>query len=149
MRDSFRDSSLRHHKYLKPFVDAVEDAERLAAQTTAVALKCDAAWSTELDDQPKEILLQLLMAVFDTDIPINHINLDLSSAADLSIPLTQEQLQHLAARTRRLRVFDFQGSASRTGEGLTVDYDPEQFASFCSLISSCMGGRLLHNSTLS
>ncbi|PCG91394.1 Hypothetical protein PENO1_094040 [Penicillium occitanis (nom. inval.)] len=141
--DSFRDSFLRHHKYWKPLVDAMEDPESLAARTTVVALDWDTAWSKELDDQPKEILLQLLMAIFDTDIPINHLSLDLSSAVDLSIPLTQEQLQRLAAKTRRLRVFNFQGSASRTGEGLPVGYDPEQIASLCSLVSSCMGGEAL------
>lgn len=142
--DLFGDFEDGLRKYAKPFVDAVEDPECLAAGgTVMMALDWDSAWSKQLDDQPKEILPQLLINAFDNDIPINYLRLDLSSAADLSISVTQEQLQQLAAGTEHMRVFEFRGPASPTGGILTVDYSPEQIARFCSLISSCMGGKAL------
>ncbi|EED19893.1 hypothetical protein TSTA_031520 [Talaromyces stipitatus ATCC 10500] len=141
--DLFRDFEDGRRNYVKPFVDAVEDPEGLAAVGTVRALDWDAARSKQLDDQPKEILLQLLMTVFDNHIPINYLCIELSPAADLSIPATQEQLQQLAAGMEHLRVFDFRGSASQTGGGPIVDHGPEQIASFGSLISACMGGKAL------
>jgi hypothetical protein len=142
--DLFGDFDNGRRDYVKPFVDAVEDPESLAAGgTVMMALNWDYAWSKQLDDQPKEILPQLLMTAFDNDILINYLRLELSSPADLSIPVTQEQLQQLAAGTEHMRVFDFRGFASGSGGRLTDDYSPEQIGSFYSLISSCMGGKAL------
>lgn len=83
------------------------------------------------------------MAVFDNDIQIDYLCINSSLAADLLVPATQEQLQQLAARTEHLRVFAFRGPASRPDVEPIVDYGPEQFASLCSLISSCRGGKAL------
>lgn len=127
--------------YVKPFVDAVEDPEGLAASWTVRPQEWDGARANQLDDQPKEILLQLLMAVFNDGIPINYLCVELSPATDLSIPATREQLQQLTVGTERLRVFELRVSTIETGP--TAGHGPEQIASFGSLISSCMGGKAL------
>jgi hypothetical protein len=141
--DLFSDFEDGRYEYVKPFVDAVEDPESLAASRTVMSLDWAAARSNGLDDQPKEIFLQLMMAVFDIDIQINYLCINSSSAADLLVPATQEQLQHLAARTEQLRVFALRGSVFGTDVEPIFDYGPEQIASLCSLISSCRGGKAL------
>lgn len=141
--DDFRDFDNGRFKYLKPFVDAVEDPQGLAAHGTVRPLNWDSARSKQLEDQPKELFLQLLMAVFNSDISIDHLSIDLSSAADISIPTSQEQLQQLAAGTENLRVFEFRGCHRHSESEPTVDFGPEQIASFRSLVSSFMGGKAL------
>lgn len=141
--DDFRDFKGDRFKYVKPFVDAVEDPESLAAEGTVRTLDWDTARSKQLVDQPKEIFLQLLMAVFNSDIPVDYLCVDLTSAAHISIPADQEQLQQLAAGTENLRVFDFRGRDDQKEFGPIVDFGPEQVTSFCSLVSSCMGGKAL------
>ena len=141
--DSFRDFHNGRFDYVKPFVDAVEDIEGLAAAGTIWPQSWDVARSKQLDDQPKEILLQLLLSVFNNGIPINYLCVELSPATDLSIPATKEQLQQLTAGTERLRVFDFRCSAPETDRGPIVDHGPEEIASLGSFISACMGGKAL------
>lgn len=92
-------------RYMKPFMETADDPESLAAGGMVVPLDWDTAWSKQLDDQPKEIPIQLLLTVFDNGISINHLCIDLSSAVDISIPVTQKQLQQLVAGTKHLQVF--------------------------------------------
>ncbi|KIN05432.1 hypothetical protein OIDMADRAFT_101997 [Oidiodendron maius Zn] len=141
--DTFRDFHNGRYDYVKPFVDAVEDLEGLAAAGTVWPQSWDVARSNQLDDQPKEILLQLLLSVFNNGIPINYLCVELSPATELSIPATKEQLQQLTAGTERLRVFDFRCFAPETNRGPTVDHGPEEIASLGSIISACMGGKAL------
>lgn len=141
--DSFRDFDNGRFDYVKLFVDAVEDPKGLAAAGTVLAQSWDGARSKQLDDQPKEILLQLLLSVFNNGIPINYLCVELSPATELSIPATKEQLQQLTAGTERLRVFVFRCSAPEIDRGPTVDHGLEEIASLGSFISACMGGRAL------
>jgi hypothetical protein len=141
--DSFRDFNNGRYDYVKPFVDAVEDLEGLAAAGTVWPQSWDVARSNQLDDQPKEILLQLLLSVFNNGIPINYLCIELSPATELSIPATKEQLQQLTAGTERLRVFCFRCYAPGTDRGPIIDHGPEEIASLGSFISACMGGKAL------
>ena len=121
----------------------MEDLESLATSWLVHAEDCDSARVEQRNDQPTGIFLHLLLAVFNKGNPIDYLSVELSSATNLSIPATQEQLQQLTAGTEHLRVFDLGGFASNRGRRPTADHGLEQIASFGSLVSACMGGKAL------